>query len=176
MHIKSFAAGFIVAGIVGGIAWHYQPAPQQPTQIAFPDKSLTDMGDALLFMGTISGQGIGYPNNTLFANCSKSEMTCNVATVQQIGANQVGPIDIDSYPITAWTDGLVTAKEDTVGTSACTSTTINILRQSGEIQWIQEPVNQSAPNCIHVDTTTYKWTVEPSPFWADFYKRFPKKN
>jgi hypothetical protein len=176
MEFKSFLGGVVVASAVAGIAWHYQPKPTTPDpQIVFPDKIITDTDGYIILIGTITGKEIGYPNNTLYIRCSRDDRRCDVATVQQIGKNQVGPIDLDDYLVTRWDDGIVTAKENTEGTTACSAVTLNIIRHSGEVQWIQEPVNQTAPNCIHADATVYKWTVQPSPYYVDFHKRVSKE-
>ena len=166
MDVKSFATGFILAGVIAGAAWHYQPKPPPQTEmdIVLPMKTVTFVGDKLMsFVGTLSGPHVGYPNNTMRAFCSRDELRCDIGTIEVIGAHQMGSIGLSAYDITRWDDKVIVAKSGGAAAGDCAAVTINVFRATKEIDWIQEPVNQSEPQCSKSDTATYKWTIETSP-------------
>ncbi len=129
----------------------------------FPIKVVNDVGDIVGVTGTLSGKGVGYPNNTVGIFCYKSDAQCLTIVIEQIGFNHIGSVEPPGeLAITAWTPTAITANSPSDG--ACAQTTLNILRKTETIEWVQVPVNQTAPYCIHADTKVYKWTIE-EPFW-----------
>jgi hypothetical protein len=74
------------------------------------------------------------------------------------------------YPITKWTQyEVVAAKEP--GCFGCSSVTITITRKSERALWVEQPINQTKPECLKSETKIYKYTVEDSIGW----KRINKK-
>ena len=53
--------------------------------------------------GTLTGNDVGYPNNTTAIECYKARMECEVTAIEQIGENQVSRLDLPlPYPVTKW--------------------------------------------------------------------------
>src|SRR5436305_9482540 len=72
--------------------------------IMFPRKQFFEIENTIVAIGTLTGEGIGYPNNTMKFQCTKTTRECIVATVEEIGKNQVGTIDLKSFEIVKWGD------------------------------------------------------------------------
>ena len=61
--------------------------------IIFGSKSYSDTGNAYVDVsGTLSGEGIGYSNNTTNIFCDKNSAECWVSSIEQIGHNQLGTL------------------------------------------------------------------------------------
>jgi hypothetical protein len=170
----------VIGAVIGAIAmatWlALRPKPAWATQIMLPSYEFTDSGgkiDATDFgfvhiSGTITGDHIGYPNNTLTANCIQREMKCHVATIEQIGDNQMGTIDLADFDVVKWTTGEIKAQdtnpsEDTV---SCNMTTLSVDRPGGKVAYVTQPINITRPICVKAENITYKRTIETSPGWA----------
>ena len=137
-------------------------------QIVFDSKHFYDSaqttGDAFVYIaGTLTGDGVGYKNNTVAVTCYKDRMECLMESVEQIGPNQVGRLESPiSYPITKWSAYEIVAADST-DTPHCRKTTISIVRTSQSAVWVEEPINQSSAECKDDDTRVRKWTIEDSP-------------
>jgi len=139
--------------------------------IVFAQKVFTDLPNygLITISGTLTGDGIGYKNNTISISCYKDRRECYIAHVDQIGFNQIGTIDVDIFPITKWNADEVVAVEDLTELN-CARITIVIERKSKSAQYVREPVNQTRPRCLRFpDPKVYKWTVEDSPGWKEMF-------
>jgi hypothetical protein len=140
--------------------------------IVFAQKLFTDLPDygLITISGTLTGDGIGYKNNTISISCYKDRRECYIAYVEQIGHNQIGRMqDVDIFSITKWNADEVVAVQDIIELN-CTRTTIVIERKSKTAQYVREPVNQTRPWCLKFpDPKVYKWTVEDSPGWREMF-------
>jgi hypothetical protein len=131
--------------------------------IFFSRKVFSDAGDEVSIAGTVTGEGIGYPNNSTRITCIRARNECAVVSVEQIGFNQIGSIQIPFYlPITRWTDQEIIAGE-MPPFAGCERTTIFITRKTQTVLWVQEPANQGYAFCEHSDSRVQRWTVEDSP-------------
>jgi hypothetical protein len=129
-----------------------------------PDKSVDHLG-VVSVSGTLSGKGIGYPNNSVRITCAKEEMYCYSSTIEQIGYNQVSTLaPVSIYRITKWDASEIIANSPDDPT-ACARVTINLARKSQVVLWEQEPINQSMLFCRRSSTSIYKWTIEDPPYW-----------
>jgi hypothetical protein len=143
--------------------------------IVFASKLFTDLPNygAVAISGTLTGDGVGYKNNTISISCYKDRRECYIAYVEQIGYNEIGRMqNVDIFPITKWNTDEVVAVQD-ITESDCAKTTIVIERKSQTALYAREPINQTRPQCnTFPDPKVYKWTIEDSPGWK---KMFGKK-
>jgi hypothetical protein len=113
--------------------------------------------------GTLTGEGVDYPNNTNNITCRKDSRICLVSSVEQIGLNQVGRLDSPtSYDIRKWDSDEIIA----TGGDPCNDITITILFRSEVVAWVREPIRQPSALCANPSTKTYKWTIENAPAWG----------
>jgi hypothetical protein len=140
--------------------------------IVFAGKLFTDLPDygSIAISGTLTGDGIGYKNNTISISCYKDRRECYIAHVEQIGSNQIGRMqEVDFFPIMKWNADEVVAVEDITELN-CARTTIVVDRKSKTAQYVREPVNKTRPRCLKFpDPKVYKWTVEDSPGWKEIF-------
>jgi hypothetical protein len=115
--------------------------------------------------GTLTGKGLGYPNNRYAVACYGRHNACFVSYVEQIGREQIGrmPNPAD-YPITKWNDFEVIAQEEP-SLFGCFRVTITIDRKRELLLWLEEPTNQAKPSCKDADTSIRKYSIENSPGW-----------
>ncbi len=138
--------------------------PLSDTNIVFPIKVYSDSGNFVSITGRLAGQGIGYANNVETITCYRQNGECELLDVEQIGPNQISSLQPSlSLPITHWDDNIITATDaGEPNPISCAHITINIDRKREYAFWVQEPTNQTSPNCQHADDKTYKWTIERS--------------
>jgi hypothetical protein len=167
--------GGLVLGAVGafGTIIYLQSNKQEPDdQIVFAAKNFVDLNKvagtefgSVAISGTLTGKGLGYPNNTYAVSCSKEWNACFVSFVEQIGYNQIGRMEYPyPYPIVKWNNYEVIAQEEP-NPIGCFRTTITIDRKSEALLWLREPINQTKPNCKDADTTIRKYSIENPPHW-----------
>jgi hypothetical protein len=134
--------------------------------IVFAPKNFADQGDVLVgISGTLTGPDMAYKNNTYAIACFKDRKECLISSIQQIGPNQIGRMDYPySYPVVSWTAAQVVAAEEP-STFGCSRVTITITRKTETALWVEEPVNQSTPQCAKSDGSVRKYTVETSLGW-----------
>jgi hypothetical protein len=147
-----------------------------PTDIVFSVKVFHDSarttGDGIVSItGTLTGDGVGYKNNAVLIACFKDSRACLTYSVQQIGPNQIGRLDIPiSYPIVKWASDEIVAT-GSADLASCRKVTISVVRKSETAVWVEEPINQARAACIDADTKLYKWTIEDPPFWKAMRER-----
>ncbi|MHC2435135.1 hypothetical protein [Bradyrhizobium sp. USDA 4451] len=140
--------------------------------IVFADKLYYETADTVTVSGTLSGEGIGYPNNTYSIGCFKDRKECWLTSAQAIGALQIGRMDTPyAYEIKKWSSSEIVAGDD--GSFGCFKTTITIARQSKQVLWVEEPVNQTQMMCAKSENKIRKYTIESSPGWARTFGKRP---
>jgi hypothetical protein len=154
-----------------------EEAVRQGDQIVFSPKAFLDSetipalrGQIPPFVnisGTLTGDGVDYPNNTNNIICHKDSKICLVSSIEQIGFNQVGRIaSPESYDIKKWdSDKIIATRGD-----PCDDVTITILLRSEVVAWVREPIRQPSALCANPSTKIYKWTIENSPGWGRIMK------
>jgi hypothetical protein len=131
--------------------------------ILFSGKLFHDAGEVIRITGTLTGDGIAYPNNSYSIICIQGQRECLVTYAEQIGLMQVGRIEYPyAVPITRWTSEEIVAEEN-ISPVGCIRTTIFIKRKSQQVRWVQEPVNQALSFCAHSEGVVRHWTIEDSP-------------
>jgi hypothetical protein len=170
-----FIAGLLLGAIATvGVVIYLMANKQRPTegdQIIFAGKTFYDSKQSgmdfglVAISGTLTGKGLAYPNNTYAVSCDKEYKACFVSFVQQIGHNQIGRMDFPlAYPIVKWNDYEVVAQED-LSPIGCFQVTLTIDQKNQALLWLEEPINQTKPNCKDADTNIRKYSIEDSPGW-----------
>jgi hypothetical protein len=155
-----FLIAIVILTIGSGNSWGADD------DITFAPKNFADMGeDSVGISGTLTGDDLAYKNNTRSIFCMKERKECYVSSVEQIGDHQIGRIDyVSIYPITKWTAYEITAAED-ASDFGCSRTTFTITRKSQSALWVEEPVNQTRPQCLKSYGKVRKFTIEDSLGW-----------
>jgi hypothetical protein len=118
---------------------------------------------AVHISGTLTGKNLGYPNNTYAVSCYGTYRACFVAYVEQIGHDQIGRMQNPAaYPIVKMNQFEVVAQEE-APLFGCYRVTITIDRKAEQLLWLEEPINQTKPNCKDADATNRKYSIEDSP-------------
>jgi hypothetical protein len=138
--------------------------------IVFPQKFFYDTDKFVAMSGTLTGKGLGYPNNTYSIGCYQDTKECWYTYVDAIGANLIGRMDAPSaYEIRSWTTNEIVAGDD--APFGCFKTTITIARKTQQLLWIEEPVNQTKPFCKDSSNEVRKYSIEDSPGYKRIHSR-----
>jgi hypothetical protein len=87
----AFAKVFLrLAAAIAGIFFCQTSAAASDDDILFAKKNYIDLGAALNISGTLTGNGIGYRNNTVAISCFQDRQECFVPSIEQIGSGQIG--------------------------------------------------------------------------------------
>jgi hypothetical protein len=127
-----------------------------------------DEGDfaSIYVAGTLTGEGVAYPNNSVLVNCEKARMECLTYSVEAIGPMQIGRLEAPAiFKIKTWNKTEVVAVGDTEGLQTCVNDTITFDRSSESVLWVEVPINLTEPKCKYTSTKIRKWTIEDSPAW-----------
>jgi len=168
--IKGFACAptrwFVIIAIMLGAA--VTPALADK-RIVFDTIKAFYGGDVWLYVsGTLTGDGVRYPNNSISVTCHKAGTNldwpgkCLAVEVHQIGDNQIGRIDApEVYLVARWSDYEVVATDDPERLHRCRITIISINRQTKSVTWIEQPNPQADPvDCKDAVTRRFRWTIE----------------
>jgi hypothetical protein len=137
--------------------------------ILINDKVFFDMGDGtnafVSVRGALTGDGVGYRNNSMVMSCFRAYQECYYSMLSQVGPGQIaGPDPVSILKVTEWNKHQITATSTDADVEAgCGKLTVNIDRIAKEVEWVQEPINQSALFCKKSDGMTYKWFVDSPP-------------
>ena len=175
----------IIIIVVAAIAYMFGKNSIQtiPTQYIFDNKTFNHYKngsfESLYVAGTLTGDGVGYNDNTMSIMCAKDKMECLVNSIQGISkaACQLSRLGSPtSYPITKWDNySIVATDASPYDTFSCTKNTINIDLQSQVAELVQEPINQSSLSCKDFnDTKIYKWTIDDPQWYKDFKNSLKK--
>jgi hypothetical protein len=138
---------------------------------AFFDLTPTSRDGMVAFSGTLSGDDLAYKNNQYAVGCYLERKECWIATVEQIGPNQIGRMDAPYfYPIIKVDLKEIVAQEE-ASPFACRRTTISIARKEQRVAWVEEPVNQTKPECSKEIGKVRRFTIDDSPAWKRMNKR-----
>jgi hypothetical protein len=146
--------------VAAGLA---QPALAEEEIRFAPKAFFNESGESVEVSGTLTGGGVGYPNNTHVVYCLRQRKECFVTAVEadkNYVSRVTGP---DIIPIISWTDNEIVAKEE--AGSGCSRTTITIARKQGLLLWVQEPINQTTAWCAKSETRVLKWTIEDPAYY-----------
>src|SRR5262245_39935703 len=108
--ISCMVAGLLIVGQASGA----------DDDIVFAQKLFTDIPNigAVGISGTLTGDGVGYKNNTISISCFKDRGECYVSSIEQIGHNQMGRMQsVDIFPIMKWSADEVIAVQDVMDRS-----------------------------------------------------------
>lgn len=165
-HLSVFlvCTSLILASVVAWLAsqiWQTHPAQQRfDEDIVFSNKLFQNANAYVYVSGTLTGDWIGYKNNTFSILCISEE--CLVANLDQIGPRQVSRIIGPTvYPVVSWTRDEVVASDN----SLCAKITITIDRNTQTLLWVETPINQTRIECKNADNTIRKATIEHSLYW-----------
>jgi hypothetical protein len=160
----------IVVGAVGVFAWfvwmQMRNTAGPDDDLMFAEKNFFEFQDMSVYIsGTLTGEGLGYPNNTYAISCIHDKGDCWIASVEQIGPKHVGRMDNPySIPITKWDKNEIVASEEP-SMFACVRTILTINRFSKEALLVYMPVNQTKPDCAKSESKIRKYTIEDSIGW-----------
>ncbi len=165
MSWKGFGLG-LAAGIAVSVAWvTWRPRALPDGQITFPNMFLSEptaqpqYDYVVRLIGTVTGDGLAYPNSTLTADCWRATMKCTVASVSQIAPTpQVGPVEVEEWTVQSWTPTMLSIFQD----EECDRATINMDRRAQHVSEIVVPTHQSDALCEKADSQTRKYTIENS--------------
>jgi hypothetical protein len=135
----------------------------------FADGKKWHQDEFVTISGTLTGDGMAYPNNTYNVGCYRDRNECVVASVEQIGRNQIGRMEVPLiFPIIKWGEYEIVAADEP-SEIQCAKATITIERDEGSLLWVEEPINQTRPFCKYADTKLVKYTMESSPAWTKVF-------
>jgi hypothetical protein len=147
--------------VVSYLLFPAKPAGKYDETIVFPSKVFVGTKAYVAAKGTIAADWVAYKNNTYSILCLPDE--CIVASVEQIGPDQVGSIDgPTTYPVKRWTDADEVVAEDD---SLCARITITLDRRTQSVLWVETPINQTTIACKNADNNIRKATLEASLYW-----------
>jgi hypothetical protein len=174
-----FIGGVVFGGMAafGGVIYLDKRKLSADDQLIFAPKNFYDSKEpagefaAVYISGTLTGKNLAYPNNTYAVSCYGTYKACFVAYVEQIGQDQIGRMQNPAaYPIVKMNQYEVIAQEE-ASLFGCYRVTLTIDRKAEQLLWVEEPINQTKPNCKDADTTTRKYSIEDSPRWKQFHTR-----
>jgi hypothetical protein len=149
-----FSAGLVVGSlIVGYLLYVPSIGPLHLEPWALPDFYYQDYPtdpayERVDITGTVMGTD-AIPVNTWNVNCLKSERTCQVAYVNEIGRRQLGEISIADWPVVSWTPATIIAQDEVGPSTDCFRNTIKINRHTKLVQYSSIPIaeNQNLDFC-----------------------------
>src|SRR3954447_15363900 len=90
--VVSLLVGFL--GGVAGILYLQQGNKDTgETSIVFAKKLYYETPAVVMVSGTLTGEGLAYPNNTYSIACFQDRKECWATSVQAIGGQQIGRMD-----------------------------------------------------------------------------------
>jgi hypothetical protein len=140
---------------------------------ALPEFQYYDAGGFLSITGSLIGDDVGYKNNTWKIICVDGEKTCTVASVEEIGRNQLGEIDVGRWDVTNYNAQTITL--DYNDPSSCGHPMIVINRVARRVSYTSSPMNQDKDWCkkynkfVHQQTArTNAWQIgDPNQPWEE---------
>ena len=156
------------AVILSGCKQHGQQPNLPPDQsVIFPEKvffnGLEASPQIVYIAGALTGAHVGYPNNNTAITCYQDRMECVVSSVQQIGSNQIGRIDMpDFYDVKKWDKDTIVANGQ-VDVFNCRRLTITIVRTTQSALWVEAPISSSNPKCKDANKELLNWTIDDPP-------------
>jgi len=150
--VALFLAGVAAGGFV---EWHFLHQPslgaggEEPW--ALPDFQYFEYNqfgrEDVYITGSLIGDHVGYPVNTWNILCAKTDMSCRVADVEEIGRRQLGEISVADWPVVNWTPTTIVAQHEVGESSNCARSTITINRHAKTVRYVSEPTNSGSDFC-----------------------------
>jgi hypothetical protein len=112
-----FVVGLLI-GLVGGAGGMLylvmqNKAAAETDEIVLAPKAFLDNDASVSASGTMTGDGLAYPNNSYSIGCYRDHKECWITGFEQIGPKQIGRMDAPySYDIVKWTPYEVVAGDD----------------------------------------------------------------
>lgn len=169
LSVRSFAAGFGTAAVIGGAAslWLVKAAEDRP--VRYPPKTFyDDRDDRASDTGFISAEGtIVGPDmdgrTFLHIECRRGEGSCRIADLSNLGAARSVFLHTDEYPIKSWDAETVVAESDPPS-HACNRVRLTIQRQAQSVEYLRIPMPQSDKSrCQAFDRKPHQWTLGNQP-------------
>jgi len=158
----------VVSGVASVVYLQDRNKDTGEMSVVFSQKNYYDTSDVVAVSGTLTGEGIAYPNNTYSIACFRERKECWMTSVQAIGGQLIGRMDAPyEYEIRKWSQYEVVAGDD--GSFGCFRTTITVDRKSQQVLWVEEPVNQTQVMCAKSENKMRKYTIENSPGWNKIF-------
>jgi hypothetical protein len=171
MRVVLLLVGLVIGFVSGaGAIIYLQERNKEPGEmsIVFAPKNYYESPAVVTVSGTLTGDGLAYPNNTYSIACIQDRKECWMTSVQAIGGQQIGRMDAPyEYEIRKWSPYEVVAGDD--GAFGCLKTTITIDRKSQQVLWVEEPINQTKVMCAKSENKIRKYTIENSPGWTKIF-------
>lgn len=161
-----YTALIVVASCLSIQGCNVKASPEQ--QIIFADKAYIEDSGLVYIAGTLTGEGVSYPNNSTAITCFKDRRECLVYSIEQIGQNQISRLDIPQiYELSKWSEEEVVMTQSALNN--CRKETVTIVRKSQTVVWVQEATNQSQASCVNSDTRLYKWSIDRPAAWKAMF-------
>src|ERR1700736_4843025 len=96
MRAVLFIVGLLIGAVcgAGGITYLQERNKDKgEMSIVFAPKNYYESPAVVTVSGTLTGEGLAYPNNTYSIACIQERKECWMASVQAIGGQQVGRMD-----------------------------------------------------------------------------------
>lgn len=177
--IGLFVSGLFIGGFVEWWLLH-QPtlgaAGEEPWSLPefhYFESKLFGSEDVYI-TGTLIGDDVGYRVNTWNVRCSKTENSCQVADVKEIGRRQLGEITVADWPVISWTPTTIVAQDAVLPGASCARNTITINRQTKVVRYMSEPINSDSDFCtkgrkLLGPTSVEDWRIgNPKQPWGGY--------
>jgi hypothetical protein len=168
----------LIVCLIAFIACGCTPENKAQKPIIFGGKNFYDPGknaDFIAAGGTLTGPDIAYPNNSTLIVCYADRRECITYSVEQIGSNQVGTLQLPLiFPVEKWDDREIVVVGDG-DAFECSKLTITIARKSESVLWVYEPRNQTRPECKNAPTAVRKYTLGCSSAWSEITQNHDRR-
>lgn len=135
----------------------------------FPTETFSDSGLMVHVEGTLTGEGIGYPNNRLALTCYEDKRECVSIDVETEGL-LVLPIDPPAFfTVRLWTADRIVADFAAPCGYQPEASRKREWQASMSDTWIIDRERQTAEIVDHpcLGSKTYHWTIEDPPIWKN---------
>jgi len=160
MFTKQFWGGFAVAFIlaIGLAGW---TVSKEDNDIMFPAKTLYVGKDFAMFSGSIVGAGRATQNGTITGECDRESGVCRLATLDQIGHQQVSQIYTESITIRRWDETMLVADSKSVNAPKCNYYEIKIYIPNQDISYTRYPLKKDGI-CENFEYKVFNWKIDDS--------------
>lgn len=159
LHAFALAASIVLSPLAP-LPSDAQTAEGVESNIALGDKQFIKLSELVLIRGRFISDLDQFPNNTYTISCLTHQ--CIIASVRQIGENQIGSIDISYFDVTEWSNKLIVAQD----TELCMRSTLTIDRNAQTTLFFDVPMNQGIDACRLFHPTKARTATIGSPFLA----------
>ena len=148
-------------------AWSLRAVERDSQHWVLPSPVFMDLPDNgyVAFSGTIGGkEAIATPFNIFQGQCVQSEGVCRTQSVQKIGPNQLGSIDVTTFTIVKWTPDLIIAETGEDG-PICVNISLQIRRGQEQVEYLRSPRSPLPKGelCAALEPGTKVWLIGAAP-------------